>query len=634
MVWVAGEPGIGKSTLIEHFMAGLPDAACVRGQCVEQHGAGEPYLPVLEALGELCRRDGAVAPLLRAVAPTWLLQLPWLSTAEERDALRRELAGVGPDRMLREMGELLDRYTERTPLLLVTEDLHWSDRSTIQLMDYIARRRAGGSFMWLASFRLAEVVALDHPLNPLRRELRAHGLATEIVLDTFSEAEVSRYVEERAPALVADEGFVRALHERTDGLPLFVASVLGEVLSARGAADLGQMAVPENLAAIIDHYIARLGERHRALLSAAAVCGAEFRVHTVADVLGRDPVSVGQDCEELLRERLWLSPARATEGGNAREPPYAFRHALFRQVLGERTAPAARVQLHRKVGAALERERAAGIAVAPAELATHFDNGAEPAAALRYYAEASAAALLSFSPTECLALAQRGLSLLDQAPDTAATTELEMTLATLEGLAAGHLRGVSSAEAKAAYARAYAHLGEFPQHPLRGLLLHGFGLGLCVRAEYGEALAMAERSHELGSAANDPVALAVGCYVRGNVHMLQGHPRLAREWLERGLAAIAARDAAPDEHFMVDPHVTMLGMLGLQLLHLGEVDLGARVHGGGPRPRASLGPADDAHHRALARRPGRAASRRRRPGHGARAGDGRDRRRLRAGAGA
>ena len=146
------------------------------------------------ARGAVPQRQRACPSLLRAVAPTWLLQLPWLSTAEERDALRRELAGVGPDRMLREMGELLDRYTEHRPLLLVTEDLHWSDRATIQLIDYVARRRGSARLMWLASFRLAEVVALDHPLNPLRHELRLHGLCEEIVLDPFSETEVADYV--------------------------------------------------------------------------------------------------------------------------------------------------------------------------------------------------------------------------------------------------------------------------------------------------------------------------------------------------------------------------------------------------------------------------------------------------------
>ena len=137
--------------------------------------------------------------------------------------------------MLREMGELLDRYTERRPLLLVTEDLHWSDRATIQLIDYIARRRGSARLMWLASFRLAEVVALDHPLNPLRHELRLHGLCEEIVLDPFSESEVADYVAERSPAIATDEAFVRALHERTDGVPLFVASVMSGGDRARRA---------------------------------------------------------------------------------------------------------------------------------------------------------------------------------------------------------------------------------------------------------------------------------------------------------------------------------------------------------------------------------------------------------------
>jgi hypothetical protein len=78
VVWVVGEPGIGKTALIEHFVASLGDVACARGQCVEHHGAGEPYLPVLEALAELCRIDSSVPDLLRAVAPAWLMQLRWL----------------------------------------------------------------------------------------------------------------------------------------------------------------------------------------------------------------------------------------------------------------------------------------------------------------------------------------------------------------------------------------------------------------------------------------------------------------------------------------------------------------------------------------------------------------------------
>jgi DNA-binding winged helix-turn-helix (wHTH) protein len=73
VVWVAGEPGIGKTMLLEQFVASLGDVNCAHGQCVEHYGAGEPYLPVLEALAELCRADSAVPALLRAVASTWLL---------------------------------------------------------------------------------------------------------------------------------------------------------------------------------------------------------------------------------------------------------------------------------------------------------------------------------------------------------------------------------------------------------------------------------------------------------------------------------------------------------------------------------------------------------------------------------
>ena len=231
VVWVVGEPGIGKTALIEHFVASLGDVACARGQCVEYYGTGEPYLPVLEALAELCRVDSSVPDLLRAVAPAWLMQLPWLCTVDERDALRRELAGVGPERMLREIGEVLDRIADRRPLLLVTEDLHWSDRATIQLVDYIARRRGSSRLMWLASFRLAEVVALEHPLNSVRRELRLHSLCTEVVLDAFSETEVAACIATQSRSLAGDDGFVRALHERTDGVPLFIVSIVRDVLS-------------------------------------------------------------------------------------------------------------------------------------------------------------------------------------------------------------------------------------------------------------------------------------------------------------------------------------------------------------------------------------------------------------------
>ncbi len=638
VVWVAGEPGIGKTTLIEHFVAGLGDIACARGQCVERFGAGEPYLPVLEALAELCRRDGAIPALLRAVAPTWLLQLPWLSTVEERDALQRELAGVSPERMLREMGELLDRLTEQRPLLLVTEDLHWSDRATVQLLAYIARRRGSARLLWLASFRLAEVVAQEHPLTPIRHELRLHGLGEEIVLDPFSETEVAEVVAQRSPALAGDEAFVRALHERTDGIPLFVTSVLSDVTvgaeqgdeDAGVGARLAHLAVPESLAAIIEHYMTKLGGEQRELLAAAAVCGVEFRVVTVAAVLARDAAWVEQQCEELARQRLWLTAPGAGPGRQPTEPMYLFRHALFRQVMYERTALLARAQLHGKVGAALEGERSAGAPVTAAELAMHFERGREPMTALRYYAEAAGAALANLSPAECKDLAECGLSLLGRAPQGTERNTLEIALATLCGMADFNLLGVGP-EAKGAFQRAYGLLADVPQHPLRGLLLYGFGFVLSLRAEYGEALAVAERAEAWASAANDPALLLAACTVQAEVHLLQGRPHAGRSWIERALPAMESPAAGAGVSFVADPPVTLLGLLAIHLLHLGLVDQ-ARAPGRVTRSRTRRRPADGAPDRHLVRRAVRAAAWQRRACRGSCRRDAGARRGVRTGA--
>ncbi|MHC8367238.1 ATP-binding protein [Pseudomonas sp. ZT5P21] len=581
VVWLAGEPGIGKTTLIEHFLAGLGDIACARGHCVEHYGTGEPYLPVLEALADLCRSDPTLPALMRTVAPTWLLQLPWLSPTQERDALRRELAGVGPDRMLREMGELLDRYTEQRPLMLVTEDLHWSDRATVQLINYMARRRGRARLMWLSSFRLAEVVALEHPLSSLRHELRLQRLCEEVVLDPFSETEVADYVALRSASLAGDETFVRALHERTDGVPLFVSSIISEVMDpadddATIEARLAGVEVPENLAAIIEHYIARLEPEHRELLSAAAVCGVEFRVETVSLALERDLASVAHACETLIREQIWLIRSRATEDEETVELPHSFRHALFRQVLYDRTPRSLRVHLHRQVGAALERERAAGVPVAASELAMHFDRARQPMIALRYYAEAAEAALLHFSPVLCIGLTERAFAVLAQAPEGMERDALDITLSTLRGVSAFHTLGVGS-EARNAFERAYALLANVPEHPMRGRLLHGFGYLLGLRGDYARALEVAERAEALSSAANDPALMLAACIVQGEVHHLQGRTQTARLLLERALAIAEPLDIGANEIFATDPQVMLHGMLAIELVRSGLVEQG-RTH--------------------------------------------------------
>jgi len=577
IVWVAGDPGVGKTTMVDHFVAGLSDVGIGRGQCVEHYGDGEPYLPILDAIGELCRDDPSLVDMLRAVAPFWLMQLPWLTTVDERETLRRDLAGARPDRMLRELGEFLDRYSERRPIVLVTEDLHWSDHATIELMDYIGRRRGRGRLMWISTFRLADVIAQDHPLKAVRSEFRLHGFCEEIVLDPFSEEEVATYIAQRAPSLGATESDVRALHERTDGLPLFVAQLVAD-LAAQKLPDgpvspakwLERMALPENLAAIIDHYVARLTSEQRAVLEAAAVCGIEFRVDTVATALAQDPAKVAAICDALARAYRWLAPSDEPRG-LAANPTYRFRHAIFQQAIYERIAPRVRTDLHRDIGVALERERDAGLAVATSELAMHFERGGDARTALSHCVDA-AESLLHVSPAEVMRLTERGLGFVDRVEHDTQRDALELTLWTLRGVSAMQMLGMGSEEAKAALLRAYRLLDDVPNHPARGGLLFRLGFMLCLRAEHSEALELAARIEALAHQTDDPALWIAACTIQGQIQFLRGRPRIARQWLERGLAATESLADAADATFIADPRVTLLGQLAVELVHLGLVE--------------------------------------------------------------
>src|SRR4029079_5508677 len=155
-----------------------------RGQCIEHYGPGEAYLPVLEALDRLCQqpRHERFLPLLRQHAPMWLAQLPTLLTSDERASLQREIVGCTRERMLRELAVLLEAVTMETTLVLVLEDLQWSDLSTLDLLAAIARRREPARLLVLGTYRSSEVHVHTHPLSAVLQELQAHALCSELMV--------------------------------------------------------------------------------------------------------------------------------------------------------------------------------------------------------------------------------------------------------------------------------------------------------------------------------------------------------------------------------------------------------------------------------------------------------------------
>jgi DNA-binding winged helix-turn-helix (wHTH) protein/type II secretory pathway predicted ATPase ExeA len=236
LVFVSGEAGIGKTTVLDAFLARVarePDVMIARGACLEHYGVAEAYLPVLEAIGRLLREPGSdrAIRLLEKYAPTWVLQLPWLAPRDDRDALRRELVGVTKERMLREMSEALEALTAERALVLVLEDLHWSDHSTLDLLGMLARREETARLLILASYRPVDVIVSGHPLQSLLQELRVRRQCHDIALPFLERADVAAYLAQRFGAETSTSALAGAVQLRTDGNPLFMVRLADELVA-------------------------------------------------------------------------------------------------------------------------------------------------------------------------------------------------------------------------------------------------------------------------------------------------------------------------------------------------------------------------------------------------------------------
>src|SRR5262245_25766042 len=222
--FIAGEAGIGKTILVDTFvtqLAGQDPLWLGHGQCIEQYGAGEAYLPLLEALGQMGRTPAGpqLVALLHQQAPSWLLQLPALLAPAEYEALQRYAGGSTRERMLRELAEAVEVLTATRPCVLVLEDLHWSDTATIAWLAYVGRRRGPARLLVLGTYRPVEAIVRAHPVRPMVQELTVHGYGAALALEGWSEAGVATYLAQRGAGAEVPVELVRVLTQRTDGHP-------------------------------------------------------------------------------------------------------------------------------------------------------------------------------------------------------------------------------------------------------------------------------------------------------------------------------------------------------------------------------------------------------------------------------
>ena len=553
LVFVTGEPGIGKTALVEAFVdrMGVGEPLRVgRGRCVEQYGAGESYLPVLEALGRLGRsaRGDEIVRVLKQHAPTWLVQLPALLSDEDVEIVQRRAQGATRERMLRELAEAFDALTVDAPLVLVLEDLHWSDPSTIDLLAVLARRHEAARLLIVATFRPADVAVTNHPLKAAKREMELHGHCEEIALEFLSVPAVTEYLARRFGQEPWLTDLATLLHRRTDGNPLFLVSTIdlllaeGQVRAVDGrwvlAAPVKALVLnaPETLTQMVEKQMERLTPDEHATLRVASVAGAEFSA-AIAAAHGIDVAEAERRCEALARRGQFVRTAGVAEWPDGIVAGrYAFIHALYQQVLYARIPAANLVELHRWAGGRLEQAYDQRTGEIAGELAMHFTQGRDFARAARYHQQAGGNALRQHGYREAADHLTVALSLHPALPDTPARREQELGLQVTLGSALLALKGHAAAEVERAYARARELCEQVDDSPRLLQILRALGRFYVVRGSLDAAGSVGQRLRRMAESTADTATSLAAHEMLGDVSFYRGELEAALTHLDHAIA--------------------------------------------------------------------------------------------------
>jgi predicted ATPase len=274
--------------------------------------------------------------------------------------------------MLREIEDALETIASVNPLVLVFEDLHWVDPSTVDLLSALARRRGAAKLLILGLYRPADLELCNAPLKALAQDLLVHRLCHEIVLEPLTEAEITEYLASRASGTAPAEALAALLYRRSEGNPLFMGAVLEHLSERRVISwDQGHWQievslkeidpwVPDCLRRTIEAEIDRLSSEEQRVLEAASlnIGSTRFGVASRSAVVEMDAEAFEEVCEALSRRHGILRPAVAEKLTNgAISACYEFVHVLYREVCYRRIALGRRAKLHRRLGEWVETNR-------------------------------------------------------------------------------------------------------------------------------------------------------------------------------------------------------------------------------------------------------------------------------------
>ncbi|MBV8134074.1 MAG: AAA family ATPase, partial [Deltaproteobacteria bacterium] len=574
---VSGEPGIGKTRLADEFaaVAEAKGFAVRIGHCFQE---AVPFLPFVEMLErfvdciaepeQLRRQLAQEASELARLLPKLRRILPDLPPALDLPPLqaRRHLFNCFFD--------FLARIATEQPTLMIVEDLHWADDSTLALLDHLAQRIAELPVMLLGTYRDAEIDVTRGLAKTLEDLLRGR-IATRLKLKGLPRDDVATMLS-RLSGKSASAEVVEEIFAETEGNPFFVEELFRHLDEENRLYDstgefhsslkIAEFEVPESVRLVVARRLERLDETTRRMLATAATIGRFFSFELVEAASGTDGDSLMECIAEAEGAGLVYS---LPESPKAR---FQFSHELVRQAVISRLSSALRQKLHLEVAEAIERTWSAGLEDYYSALAHHYSSSGNSLKALEYLQLAAQQAIQRSANAEAISHLNAAMQFLNALPETSERDRQELALQTMLGPALIATRGNGSPEVGAVYKRAL-QLGRQSGEDARLFpVLLGLRSFHLIRGELQPAFALGQQLLSLAEDARDPGLLLEAHQALGTSLLLFGKFAPALEHFEQALGLYHPKIHHVHLTYTLDPGILCLVRSAWLLEFLGYSD--------------------------------------------------------------
>jgi DNA-binding CsgD family transcriptional regulator len=550
VVLVGGEAGVGKTRLVAELTGrcAADGARVLAGGCVPVAEGGLPFAPIVEALRGLLAELGAGA-LRELTGPSWP-ELARLLPALGEPGSTAPSDQEGQSRLFELLLGLLGRLGARAPLVLVVEDLHWADRSTRDLLAFLARNLRRERVLLVVTYRSDETGR--RRLGPYLAELDRGSRVERIELSRFQRWEVMTQLTGILGAAPA-AGLVDAVFARSEGNAFFTEELLAAVRA-------GSQELPTTLRELLHGRVEALPERPQQLLGVAAVVGRRVPHRLLAAVAGLDDRRLDGALRQAVAHQLLVS--RPDQDG------YEFRHALLQEVVYSGLLPGERARLHAQVAATIAGHpgwAGGSAATVAAEVAEHWVRAGNLERALPATIDAAAEAERAYAFAEALRHYQRALDLWDRVSGAAELAPFDR--ATLQERAAEAASLILDQSRAVELVRAALAGVDRQRDPVRvALLLERLGRYLWLTLD---ATALAAYQEAVGLVPAEPPSAERARVLAGYAQILGllGRHVDSRQTAEEALAAARQAGARWEEG-------RALAFLGVELAKLGNADGG------------------------------------------------------------